>query len=235
MLVLLLAAVLVPYIRSGRLSETGASVPDGAHAFCLDLSHHNGTGIVWDSLRVATDPQGRTTRDLLKAREIRPVSGVYFKATEGVSFRDRLFARHWEEAAGHGIRRGAYHFFRSSADPAAQAEHFIRTVGPLRHGDLDPVLDIETMHKGCTRKLLNERALAWLQAVEKHYGRKPVVYAPESYVRDILSADITEHYPLWIARYGGKKPDTAEYRMWQFTDKAVVHGIRGYVDLSVIP
>ena len=22
--------------------------------------------------------------------------------------------------------------------------------------------------------------------------------------------------------------------MWQFTDKAVIHGIRGYVDLSVI-
>lgn len=230
----LLAAVLLPYIRSGRLADTGAPVPKEYRSYCIDLSHHNGTAIVWDSLRVVVDARGRTSKDLLGAREILPVSRIYLKATEGVSYRDRRFAENWESAGRIRAQRGAYHFFRTSADPAKQAAHFIATVGPLRHGDLAPVLDIETMHRGCTKELLNKNALTWLKAVEKHYGRRPVVYTSDSFARDILSKDITEHYPLWIARYGGKKPETPGFSMWQFTDRAVIHGIRGYVDLSVI-
>ncbi len=235
LLATLVLLVLLPYIRSGRFSETGARVPEGYHAFCIDLSHHNGTAIVWDSLRVAIDKDGRSTKDLLKARSIHPVSAIYIKATEGGTFKDRRFADNWEQAGLIQARRGAYHFFRTSVDPLRQADHFIATVGPLRHNDLPPVLDIETMHRGCTPEVLNEAALAWLEAVEKHYRRKPVVYAPNSYVRDILSPEITEHYPLWIARYSEKQPDKAGFSMWQFTDRAVIHGIRGYVDLSVIP
>lgn len=231
---IIIAAVLLPYIRSGRFADTGAAVPKGYRSYCLDLSHHNGTPIVWDSLRVAIDSRGRTCKDLLKAREILPVSSIYLKATEGLSFRDNRFPENWENAGATRIRRGAYHFFRTSADPLRQARHFIETVGPLRHEDLPPVLDIETLHRGCTKEELNRNALLWLEAVEKHYGRRPVVYTSDSFARDILSKDITEHYPLWIARYGGKKPDTAGYSMWQFTDRAVIHGIRGYVDLSVI-
>ena len=166
------------------------------------------------------DARGRTSKDLLGAREILPVSRIYLKATEGTSFRDRRFAQNC--------------FFRSSADPKKQAENFIAAVGPLRHGDLSPVLDIETLHRGCTKDTLNRRALTWLKAVEKHYGRRPVVYTSDRFALDILSSDITEHYPLWIARYGGKTPDSPACTMWQFTDRAVIHGIRGYVDLSVV-
>ena len=156
------------------------------------------------------------------------------KATEGTSFRDRRFAQNWEAAGRLRAQRGAYHFFRSSADPEKQAANFIATVGPLRHGDLSPVLDIETLHRGCTKDTLNQRALTWLKAVEKHYGRRPVIYTSDRFALDILSSDITEHYPLWIARYGGKTPDSPACTMWQFTDRAVIHGIRGYVDLSVV-
>ena len=155
-------SVLLPYIRSGRLAETGAPVPKGYHGYCIDLSHHNGTAIVWDSLRVVIDARGRTSKDLLGAREILPVSRIYLKATEGVSYRDRRFAENWEAAGRIRAQRGAYHFFRTSADPLKQAAHFIATVGPLRHGDLAPVLDIETMHRGCTKESLNKNALAWL-------------------------------------------------------------------------
>ena len=229
-----LLAVMLPYIRSGRLAETGAPVPKGYHSYCIDLSHHNGTAIAWDSLRVVIDARGRTSKDLLGAREILPVSRIYLKATEGTSFRDRRFAQNWEAAGQIRAQRGAYHFFRSSADPKKQAENFIAAVGPLRHGDLSPVLDIETMHRGCTKDTLNQRALTWLKAVEKHYGRRPVIYTSDRFALDILSSDITEHYPLWIARYGGKTPDSPACTMWQFTDRAVIHGIRGYVDLSVV-
>lgn len=41
---------------------------------------------------------------------------------------------------------GAYHFGHPNADAAAQARHFVSTVGTLRKGDF-VVLDIETADK----------------------------------------------------------------------------------------
>ena len=232
LLLLVAAGVLYPYVRYGKFASKGAAVPDGATAFCLDLSHHN-TGIVWDSLKVVVNRTGHTTKDLLRARAAYPVSSIVFKATEGEKFTDRKFAEYWEEAGKRGYSRGAYHFFRSSRDAGRQASHYISTV-TLSHNDLPPVLDVETMHEGCTKQELNEKVLAWLQTVEKHYGRTPIVYTSDSYARDILSPDITRHYPMWIARYNREEPRFSGWTMWQFTDQAVLYGVSGYVDLSVI-
>jgi lysozyme len=232
-LLLLAAGVLYPYIRTGRFASTGARIPKGARQFCVDLSHHNDR-IVWDSLKVVVDRRGHTTKDILRAKSIYPVSTVVLKATEGEKMVDKRFAEYWEEAGKRDFTRGAYHFFRSSKDPSKQAARFIATV-KLRHSDLPPVLDLETIHAGCTREELNRKALVWLQAVEKHYGRKPIVYTSDSYARDILSADITANYPLWIARYNPDEPRFSGWTMWQFTDQAVLYGANGgYVDLSVI-
>ena len=233
-LVLLVAAgVLAPYIRYGRFASEGAPVPDGARSFCVDLSHHN-TDIVWDSLKVVVDRTGHTTKDLLRAKSVFPVSSVILKATEGEKFTDRRFSEYWEEAGKRDYPRGAYHFFRSSRHPEKQAQHYISQV-KLRHSDLPPVLDVETMHEGCTKQELNEKVLVWLRTVEKHYGRTPIVYTSDSYARDILSPEITQRYPMWIARYNRNEPKFKPWTMWQFTDKAVLYGASGYVDLSVIP
>ena len=226
------AAVLYPYVRYGRFASEGAAVPTGARSFCVDLSHHN-TGIVWDSLKVVVDRTGHTTKDLLHAKSVYPVTTVIIKATEGEKFVDRKFGEYWEEAGKRNYPRGAYHFFRSSRNPSKQAQHYISKVR-LRHSDLPPVLDVETMHEGCTKQELNDKVLVWLQTVEKHYGRTPIVYTSDSYARDILSPDITQHYPMWIARYNQKQPRFKPWTMWQFTDKAVLYGASGYVDLSVI-
>ncbi len=232
-LVLLVAAgVLAPYIRYGRFASEGAPVPDGARSFCVDLSHHN-TGIVWDSLKVVVDRTGHTTKDLLRAKSVFPVSSVILKATEGEKYTDRRFKEYWEEAGKRDYPRGAYHFFRSSRHPEKQAQHYISQV-KLRHSDLPPVLDVETMHEGCTKQELNDKVLAWLRTVEKHYGRTPIVYTSDSYARDILSPEITQRYPMWIARYNRNEPKFKPWTMWQFTDKAVLYGASGYVDLSVI-
>lgn len=215
-------------------SERGAAVPEGARGFCLDLSHHNAGPSSWDSLYVAVDRSGRTVRDLKAARDIFPVKRIVLKATEGESMYDDKFRERWADAGKAGLERGAYHYFRSDKDPLRQAEHFIHTVGPLRHSDLSPVLDVEEIHKGSTSKELNDNALIWLETVEKHYGRKPVVYTPDSFARDILSKRIKETYPLWVAHYGVETPEYNDWKIWQFTDRAVVHGISGKVDLSVI-
>lgn len=231
-LAVLAFALSLPYLGHGRFAGSGASVPGSARQFCLDISHYN-DGIDWDSLMVVVDGRGRTSKDLLNAKRIYPVARVVMKATEGTSLVDKRFNEYWAAADGHDYDRGAYHFFRSSADPVAQADHYLAHAH-LSHRDLPPILDVETMHAGCSKAELSEKVLAWLHAVEAKTGRKPIVYAPDSYARDILSKEITGHYPMWIARYNAKPPRFSDWSMWQFTDKAVLYGVSCYVDLSVI-
>lgn len=232
--VILALAVMFISQGGGGGHETGAKVPPGDWRYGIDISHHNAGDIVWDSLYVLTDKRGKTIRDHHQAKDIRPVSFVFIKATEGVSMVDKDFKRNWQDAGRSGLRRGAYHFFRSSKDGEAQARLFIKTVGDLRFKDLPPVLDIETIHRGGSMKKLNEEALKWLETIEGHYGKKPIVYTGSSFARDWLSKRITDNYPVWIAHYEKDRPDFDGWIFWQFTDKAVVKGVPGPVDLSVM-
>ena len=167
------------------------------------------------------------------ARNVYPIKFVFIKASEGVGMKDPMFKQNWEAAGERNIQRGAYHFFRSSKDGELQARNFINTVGELRHSDLPPVLDIETIHLGCSRKLLNQRALQWLKTVSEAYGRKAIVYSSESFIRDMLDKEITDNYPIWIAHYGVSSPDTDNWDFWQFTDRACVFGVPEPVDPSL--
>lgn len=234
--VALILAIFLIFHRWGPGAEVerGAKVPPGTWRYGIDISHNNSGKIVWDSLRVMTDGRRRTVRDPYSAKDIKPVSFVIVKATEGAAFKDPDFKENWKEAGRSGLRRGAYHFFRSSKDGELQARNFISTVGDMRIGDLPPVLDIETIHLGCSRELLNQRALQWLRTVEAHYGKKPVVYASASFIKDHINKEISDHYPIWVAHYGKDKPGREEWVWWQFTDKAVVKGVPGEVDLSVM-
>ena len=222
-----------PYLFNENNSETGDIVPEGAYQFCLDISHHNSSDIVWDSLAVVIDQDRRTRRNIEDGKEIKKISTVIIKATEGTRMKDKKFNEFWEKAADAPIRRGAYHFFRTSTDPSEQADNYIGTVGKLRHSDFPPVLDLEVMHKGCTRKELNDKALIWLKKVEKHYGRKPVVYTPDSYAKDILSKEIKEGYTIWVAHYSSVCGYTGRYDIWQYSEKGTVSGINGYVDMNL--
>lgn len=233
-IVLLAVAALIakPYIKERKIVDKGATVPSGYYCYGIDISRYQ-TDIEWDKIKVLTDAQGRTTNSVNQAKDIRNISYVFVKATEGNSFKDKYFKRHWKNAGTSGIRRGAYHFFRSSKDAEVQARHFIRTVGDLSANDLPPVLDIETIHKGCSYKTLNDKALVWLKTVEKHYGRKPIVYSSASFINDILCKEIKENYPIWVAHYGAASPRCEKWHIWQFADNAIVYGIDGEVDLNV--
>lgn len=231
-LMALAALIAKPYIKERHIIDKGAAVPSGYYCYGIDISRYQ-SYIEWDKIKVLTDAQGRSTNSVNQAKDIRNVSYVFIKATEGNSFKDKHFKKHWRNAKKYGIRRGAYHFFRSSKDAETQARHFIRTVGELSADDLPPVLDIETIHKGCSYKILNDKALTWLKTVENHYGRKPIVYSSATFINDILCKEIKENYPIWVAHYGAPAPRCPRWHIWQFTDDAVVYGIDGYVDLNV--
>ncbi len=158
---------------------------------------------------------------------------AFVKATEGATFKDSLYLRNWSSLKQHGIRRGAYHFFRPEVPPGIQARHFAQTVH-LDSGDLPPVLDVEVI--GTLPKMeLVRRIQIWLEMVESHFGIKPIIYTNLHFYNRNL-AGYFNGYPLWIARYHGKEPILAcgtDWHFWQYGEHGRLAGIKGSVDFNV--
>ena len=157
---------------------------------------------------------------------------VFIKATEGTSIVDAQFRRNWIEAEEQNMPKGAYHFFVSNRNAKKQADNFMQIVN-LKKGDMPPVLDVEKSH-GVSVADMQKGVKIWLNAVENHYGVKPVIYTNIDFYERYF-ANGFEDYPLWIAHY--LQPDKPRieknWLFWQHSEKGRVNGIATPVDFNV--
>jgi len=160
---------------------------------------------------------------------------VYAKASEGATWKAKEFAAHCAGARGIGLKFGAYHYARMGANtPWSEFDNFMSVVG---HWNLDlPVaLDIEAAF-GLSGQAANEWALAWLQEAEREFKRRPVVYTSRRIITEKLGGGAgLEAYPLWTPRWGDQPVNLtpwSNWYMWQYTNKGVVPGVSGEVDLD---
>ena len=109
------------------------------------------------------------------------ISFAFIKATEGGDRVDERFHQNWREAKAAGVPRGAYHFYYFCRPAHEQAAWFIRNV-PRDPDALPPVLDMEWNPFSPTCRLRPPAAAVqaemrtFLRIVERHYGRKPIIY-----------------------------------------------------------
>ena len=163
---------------------------------------------------------------------------AYAKATGGLGFVDPRFTQNWHGMRSEEILRGAYHFFYAAEDGKAQAEHFLKTVGPLRPHDLPPMLDVEVADH-TEKDTLVAGVLAWLEHVETETGRLPMIYTDPGFGDSYLDDPRLKKYPLWIAEYGPKVTSVpapwkeSGWSIWQHSQAGEVHGISGKVDLDI--
>lgn len=160
------------------------------------------------------------------------VSFAFIKATEGRSLVDRKFHTNWRNARYHDVPRGAYHFYRPHINWKEQYELFIKTVD-IERGDLPPVLDIEVVNSTKSHYMVAD-IKKWLQAIEQHYGVRPIVYTYINFYNSYLLNDFRS-YNLWIAKYSSSEPilkDNGRWEFWQYTDKGKIVGVEGDVDLN---
>jgi lysozyme len=183
----------------------------------VDVSEHQGT-IDWRGVRQAG------------------YDFAFIKATEGLDHVDSTFRDNWAAAGEAGLTRGAYHFFTFRRTGAEQAANFIANV-PAEEGGLPPAVDIELGGNSAEvpdRETFRRELDVFLLQLEKHYGRKPILYVnDESYQRFIKGA--YEEYPIWNADVF-RSPGLAGGRswlFWQYNPRGHVNGINGYVDLDV--
>jgi GH25 family lysozyme M1 (1,4-beta-N-acetylmuramidase) len=148
------------------------------------------------------------------------------KATQGTGFVSPTFEAQRAGAAAARLQAfGIYHFWQPGADPVAQAEHAVATIGTLRTEPLEwLILDVETGDDMADYHAFCVRADAAL-------GRTTWLYGGEQ-----LTAAATAR-PRWIARYYDQTPDPAHAPgigevLWQFADAYPVPGV-GPADCSV--
>ena len=179
----------------------------------IDVSHHNGI-INWSS--VAHDEK---------------IQYVYVKATEGASFQDMLYRRNLTQARRNGLKVGSYHYFSMYSPPQEQFENICRQI-LKEEQDLIPVIDVEDLRRHHPDHVRGN-VLELARLMERHYGRKPLIYANAHDYKKYLAPDL-DNYPLFLAHYSliASPPREAPYILWQYSDRGAINGIIGPVDFS---
>ncbi len=197
----------------------------------IDISYYQGD-IDWEALQFNLNPSTRTLHKTQGGNtEIRKVDFVIAKASEGVEMKDRKYAEYKKKAQDAGIVFGAYHFFIPGKSSSRQAANFIEAAN-LNGGNLIPFLDVEK-RGNLSSKQMREGVLGWLQAVENHYGKKPVIYTNLSYYKTYFADDKRFNpYKFWIAAYS-RDALPVNWLLWQQSELVVVGGIKGFVDINV--
>jgi lysozyme len=166
------------------------------------------------------------------------VKFVWIKATEGGDHADEKFVQNWAGAKAAGVPHGAYHFVYWCRPPSEEVGWFEQNV-PVENDALPPVLDVEAtpQSRTCHRRLERYSAIAdmkvMLEEMERHYGRRPVIYTSVDFYEAILSDGAFSDYPIWVrstrhhpsVRYGSR-----DWRFWQYQSDGSVPGISGHVD-----
>jgi len=197
-----------------------------------DISH-------WKEVLDFSTISPRPALVITKASEAYP--GAPFNHT------DDKFVRFFDGMAKAGIRRGAYHFFRKGYDAVKQAQHFVNIIKPNVHKLDILALDIE---EG------GETAAQIIEFCDYVQGRYPdnifLIYSAKWILDQVVmnerQKDRLKRIPVWIAGYPyypdmfdkvpvGYIPNQSKWGnvwLWQYSEKGVVKGIQGAVDLNWI-
>ncbi|MGR6468487.1 glycoside hydrolase family 25 protein [Rhizobium sp. PAMB 3182] len=163
---------------------------------------------------------------------------AYIKATDGGDHLDPMFKTNWRNAKAAGLKRGAYHFFYWCRTAGEQADWFIRNV-PRDPDALPPVIDVEWNHQSsCKRRpspeKIREKMQVFMDMLERHYGKRPVIYTAPDFYQDNLQGAFKSH-PFWlrsVAAHPSKVYPGRDWIFWQYSGSGLSHGVDGRIDLN---
>jgi lysozyme len=164
---------------------------------------------------------------------------AYIKSTDGGDHLDPMFHKNWNSAGKAGLKRGAYHFFYWCRSGADQAKWFIRNV-PKSQNALPPVIDVEYNHtSSCKARPSKANVLkkmkSFMDALEAHYGQRPIIYTAPDFYDDNLRGQFTSHQ-FWlrsVAAHPSKTYPDRRWVFWQYSGTGLSHGVKGQIDLNV--
>jgi lysozyme len=162
---------------------------------------------------------------------------VVIKATEGVGFHDDFYYRNVAHAHSWGLKVGAYHFARPSANTGAkEAVAFLQEVNTGEEVDF-VALDLEDKYVAPTAGLA-AFAIDWFERVQNAFSGPIYLYTSHGYA---VPHGLTNNlellgFRLWLASWSLTQPTSLfgwpRVGAWQFTDEGFTPGI-GRVDQSI--
>src|SRR5208283_5166398 len=142
----------------------------------------------------------------------------------------------WTAVKDSGV---AFAFIKASEGGDSVDAKFQRNWALAKADGVPPVLDLEATpeSRSCKRTLNREEVLPdlrkMLEALEAHYGKRPIIYTSVDFYQAILHSDALAEYPIWVrstkyhpaVRYGSRN-----WTFWQYRSDGAVPGIPGNVD-----
>ncbi|KQZ81358.1 glycoside hydrolase [Mesorhizobium sp. Root157] len=222
------------------IGGSGASVTGRAPRFQDSDPHKWESAAPWHYAVHGTDVSKYQTSIDWRQAKASGISFAFIKATEGGDRIDDYFDDHWRGTKLAGVPRAAYHFYYFCRPAAEQARWFIQNV-PNDRSAMPPVLDMEWNPLSPTCRLrpspetVRAEMSTFLSIVEKHYGKKPIIYTSIDFFDD-NNLSTFRGYPYWLRSVAGHPTErygSHPFTFWQYTGTGVVPGIRGNADINV--
>ena len=229
------------YLLSGSSVLTGLHLIEGklhyfneyghhARTLGIDVSYHN-KGINWEAVRA-------------QGVDFAIIRLGYRGWETGLLHEDECFRQNLRGAKDAGLKVGVYLYSTAVNVPEAEEEAaFILT--QLNGFPLDLPVYLDTEQSGeypwgradrLDKARRYEVITSFCRAI-RDGGYAVGVYSGQNYLKNHVAFHTFSQYPIWLASYTryNRLPDFPyHYDMWQFTDRAVVAGVRGLVDMSAV-
>ncbi|MGF6375491.1 lysozyme [Clostridiales Family XIII bacterium PM5-7] len=151
---------------------------------------------------------------------------------------DDRFKENIEGAKAAGIDVGVYFFSQAiTTEEAIKEARFV-----LRHikgkgVEYPVVFDMEPIHGSnrinkLTTTEKTEIADAFCELIERN-GYEPMIYGNPTWLNQHIDLSYLTKYEVWLAHYAETTDYPWQYRIWQYTDRGKVKGIKGRVDLNI--
>ena len=158
---------------------------------------------------------------------------------EGTLYEDERFPEYFAKAREVGLLVGVYFFSQAiTVEEAVQEAHFALNIlngavldFPVAY-DWEHVDDTTARTASMTGAQITSFARAFCDAVTAA-GYQAVIYFNREHGYFNYELSEIADYHFWYAEYADLPSFVYDYKMWQYTEKGNVNGIKGNVDLNI--
>lgn len=159
--------------------------------------------------------------------------------TTGEIMEDESFQRNIKGALDNDIDVGVYFFTQAMSVEEAEeeAEFVLESINPYQVKypivlDVEAVTSTEARANDLTSEERTKYCLAFCKKI-KEAGYTPMIYGNLKTFMLMLDIQELEEYDKWFAYYDESYYFPYDFKIWQYTNKGSVSGIKGDVDLNI--
>lgn len=158
---------------------------------------------------------------------------VYIRSSASYSYKDAKFEENYRKAKENNLKIGFYHYVTArNTNEAKEQARFFASVIVGKEVDCRLAMDFETF-RGLSKNEINDIARTFLNELKRITNKELVIYSDAYNAKATFDSSLFNEYPLWVAEYGVREPEAANYIGWQYTDEGRIPGIEDYVDRDI--